>query len=207
MQGKRGCYLIPDGRYRVAQSFGGNLWQSNLRHKFIWLVAIWKRCSYPGYCYCCLPSIFPVCFFPVLRYQAEVGNGFGNTLWAGRGESQSHLHGWRVHALPASRVKSGGVYGCSLLSSTLHWNRNQLLGFSPKNSKGFFSCVSIWWSCSGAEVSCALSLPLSLPLPLPPSLPPSLTHRHTDVTVTWREEIRQESVLKRARCHTPWTTS
>lgn len=41
----------------------------------------------------------------------------------------------------------------------------------------------------------------------PPSLSLSHTHTDTDATVTWREEIRQESVLKKARCHIPWTAS
>lgn len=36
--GDHGCYVMPDGRHRVAQAFGRNLQQSNLRHKFIWLV-------------------------------------------------------------------------------------------------------------------------------------------------------------------------
>lgn len=58
-------YLMPDGRYRAAQAFGGNLQQSNLRHKFIWLE--WKRCSYCGYCYSCFLSNVAVAWREEIR--------------------------------------------------------------------------------------------------------------------------------------------
>lgn len=100
------------------------------------------------------------------------------TLWGTKGECQSCLKGWRVHAFSGSRVEGGGFYGCSLVFSTLHWNRNQHLGFSPKSSRGFFSFISIWWSCSGAQVSCVL-----LPLPC-------LRQTQMSLLLGWRKEDR-----------------
>lgn len=88
---------------------------------------------------------------------------WGTLFGVGKGNLKIILHGWRVHAVPAFRVNSGVFYGCSLLSSALRWNRKQPLAFSPKNSKVFFSCISIWWRRSGAEVSWMCLLPPSVP--------------------------------------------
>lgn len=88
---------------------------------------------------------------------------WGTLFGVGKGNLKIILHGWGVHAVPAFRVNSGVFYGCSLLSSALRWNRKQPLGFSLKNSKVFFSCISIWWRRSGAEVSWMCLLPPSVP--------------------------------------------